>query len=295
MADQIKKLKDKYNKVRLQREDYAKKHSIHNLKSEYIGCKKCGSKLKLSLVPKENCPLCYNDLRNKSVLQKLKDYSILMMQIQDEINFEKEPELKKGIKTSFSIYKYEKDKYDEVLLKVLIHLENVYGEEFRSAECAKNDDYILVVTTDYNHAKTYFSAWYDCYIFDKEGNFVLSRKRFIEGSAYNDFYVDRADFADNKFRIFMRSHMKPYSKCDDEYLAIWTINTDCKSFIHIQKNPFIFKERSAERYYSVYYDHFSNINGEYYQFEEEGMEYTAYELSIDKNKRDKIIAKYKED
>ena len=85
MENNIKKLNQKYNKIRLQKEEYIKKHSIHNLKSEYIGCKQCGSKLKLKLIHGDICPLCYNDLRSKTTVQKLKEYSIAMNNIQEEI------------------------------------------------------------------------------------------------------------------------------------------------------------------------------------------------------------------
>lgn len=49
-------------------------HSIHNLKANLITCVKCGSKLNKSYIKGEKCPLCYADLRSKSVLERIKGF-----------------------------------------------------------------------------------------------------------------------------------------------------------------------------------------------------------------------------
>lgn len=64
---QIQENKNKYNK-------YYTEHSIHSFKSEYVGCKNCGSKLKISLVKGEVCPLCRKDLRSSTTLETLARY-----------------------------------------------------------------------------------------------------------------------------------------------------------------------------------------------------------------------------
>ena len=56
------------------RDEYIKKHSIHNRSSKFIGCPECGSKLYLGYVKGERCPLCNQDLRADSTLEKIKWY-----------------------------------------------------------------------------------------------------------------------------------------------------------------------------------------------------------------------------
>jgi len=54
--------------------DYTKRHSIKVLSAEYIGCAKCGSRLNKKLLVGEFCPVCRNDLRSKTTLDKLEWY-----------------------------------------------------------------------------------------------------------------------------------------------------------------------------------------------------------------------------
>ena len=60
----IKAQMDNLNKIE-------KQASIQNRTSEYIGCEKCGSKLKRTLLKTEYCPLCHNDLRSKTNLDRM--------------------------------------------------------------------------------------------------------------------------------------------------------------------------------------------------------------------------------
>ena len=48
-----------------------KASSIQNRTSEYIGCEKCGSRLKRTLLRGEHCPLCGTDLRSKTNLDRM--------------------------------------------------------------------------------------------------------------------------------------------------------------------------------------------------------------------------------
>lgn len=58
------------------RDAYIKLHSIHNRKSHYIGCPKCGSKLYLDYIRGETCPLCNTELRATSTIEKIKWFDV---------------------------------------------------------------------------------------------------------------------------------------------------------------------------------------------------------------------------
>ena len=54
--------------------DYIKAHDIHTFKSQFIGCKECGSKLSISHMRGNSCPLCSTDLRSETTLNTIKSY-----------------------------------------------------------------------------------------------------------------------------------------------------------------------------------------------------------------------------
>lgn len=85
---------------RQKRVDYAKKHSVSTFKADYIGCPKCGSKLKKELLPGENCPLCRGDLRGKTTLDTLAKYAQNIEELTDKIVAEKRKIQEKMIKKS---------------------------------------------------------------------------------------------------------------------------------------------------------------------------------------------------
>ena len=66
-----KKAIDEWNS---KRDTYILAHSIHKRTSKYIGCAHCGSKLSLEYLHGEKCPLCNNDLRPQSIIDKIKWY-----------------------------------------------------------------------------------------------------------------------------------------------------------------------------------------------------------------------------
>lgn len=49
-----------------------KKVSVHNRASKFIGCEKCGSKLSREHLKGETCPLCKNDLRSATSIERLR-------------------------------------------------------------------------------------------------------------------------------------------------------------------------------------------------------------------------------
>ncbi len=54
--------------------EYKEKHSVHMLQAKHIGCPKCNSKLNKEYLRGETCPLCNEDLRSKTTLEKLEWY-----------------------------------------------------------------------------------------------------------------------------------------------------------------------------------------------------------------------------
>lgn len=69
-----KELEERCIKLEDMRNEYIKEHSIKNRKSEFIGCPNCGSKIKVSFLRTEYCPVCKTDLRPKSTIDKIKKY-----------------------------------------------------------------------------------------------------------------------------------------------------------------------------------------------------------------------------
>lgn len=270
----------KISKIRKQKDKYLKEHSVKNLKAEYISCRKCGSKLKISLLKSDYCPLCNTDLKSKSVLEHIKEYDNKIKSLLEEKE-DCENDLIRKEKGSFELRYNDKPKRESDK-KILAYLVNIYGENFRGAECAEGKDYIFVSTKDYNHSQKYFSAWFDAYVFDKEGTLVRSAPKYVTGTAYSDFFIDKIEWKDNNFRIIVRSSIHSYSKCDDEFLAVWMINlvfsSNAKS-IYVDKNPFIFEKRYSEREISVCNEKFSNDNGTYIIYNDK-KGYSALELSL---------------
>ena len=69
---------------------YENAHSVKNHKSSQIGCKKCGSKITISYLKREICPVCGSDLRAEYILEKLSTYAKEQKEIQAKIREEKQ-------------------------------------------------------------------------------------------------------------------------------------------------------------------------------------------------------------
>lgn len=87
LTDRIKKQKDALTKI------VAESH-VSNRTSEFIGCEKCGSKLKRTLLPGDCCPLCRTDLRSKTNLDRIANAKAKL----DELNQKMEEQVKKDCK-----------------------------------------------------------------------------------------------------------------------------------------------------------------------------------------------------
>lgn len=90
-----KKQMELENKISELTKEFNKRNSIPyatTVKSEYIGCKSCGSKLASKYIQNTNkCPLCHNDLRSPTTLSSL---GKLMAKISDNKKNLKEEEKK---------------------------------------------------------------------------------------------------------------------------------------------------------------------------------------------------------
>ena len=71
---QMENLKARMKKNAEDKNAYAEKHSVKNRKSEFAGCKKCGSKIATKYMRTDRCPVCGNDLRAEYVLERLEKY-----------------------------------------------------------------------------------------------------------------------------------------------------------------------------------------------------------------------------
>lgn len=66
--------RDKVKEVRIKKNEYIEANDIHNRTSETITCPKCKSRLNLSYVRGNNCPLCRTDLRSNTVLKRIEAF-----------------------------------------------------------------------------------------------------------------------------------------------------------------------------------------------------------------------------
>ena len=92
-ATRTKKIDELYQRIKETRDKrvaYANEHSVKNLKAEYVGCPKCGSKISRKHIGDRNrCPVCGQDLRSKTTLEKLQSYDDKIKALNEMIDVEK--------------------------------------------------------------------------------------------------------------------------------------------------------------------------------------------------------------
>lgn len=93
-------LKARLDAEKTKRVEYARKHSVSTFKAEYVGCPKCGSKLKRGLLQGETCPLCRSDLRGMTTLETLKRYEANILDLEKKIKEEEKKLQEKMISKS---------------------------------------------------------------------------------------------------------------------------------------------------------------------------------------------------
>lgn len=82
---QMESMIAKVLKCKADRETYLNSHSVRMHKSEFIGCKNCGSKLARNYLKSETCPVCRKDLRAEYIIERLKKYDDDIEQINNKI------------------------------------------------------------------------------------------------------------------------------------------------------------------------------------------------------------------
>jgi len=247
---------------------YIEKKSIKTLKESFITCKKCKSRLNREKIKGECCPLCGFDLRPTVSMEKIKENALRIKELKEELeNMEEVIALKE--KEGFRVSDIEIiPKNRPAYKKILEFMKEKYGKNYGSSRCATNDKYIVAVNENFTHSATYFSALFDVHIFDKNGELLAFKNNAIEGTSYSDFYIDRLYLEDGIFKMEVRSHLSPYSKCSDEYCSIWYINISDVNYLSFRvfTSRFIFVERRSERDYHIYNEKSSNKLGNYYIF-----------------------------
>ena len=71
---QMETLSAKVDKMIAERRKYYEEHAVKTRKSEFVGCKKCGSKISVKHLRGDRCPVCGNDLRAEYIIERIKKY-----------------------------------------------------------------------------------------------------------------------------------------------------------------------------------------------------------------------------
>ena len=82
-TEEIKSLRIKVNEMKDRIKKFAEENSVKTFASKTIGCKKCGSSLAKDYLKSDVCPLCGNDLRSTTTIERenvLKQKAELMEQ-----------------------------------------------------------------------------------------------------------------------------------------------------------------------------------------------------------------------
>ena len=92
----IKVLRDKIIETKNNKREYIAEHSVKSFKAAYIGCAKCGSKLSREHLNNDKCPLCHNDLRSESTLQRINSFDKRIEEYNKKIHQEQQKQKKKA-------------------------------------------------------------------------------------------------------------------------------------------------------------------------------------------------------
>lgn len=104
-TSKIVEYENKIQELMKSAKEYKQAHSVHNFQAKHIGCTRCESKLNKEYIVGERCPLCSNDLRSKTTLDKIKWYEDKIKEFYSRIDNEKTKQ-KKACKIMWLV-KYE--------------------------------------------------------------------------------------------------------------------------------------------------------------------------------------------
>lgn len=99
-------LQDRIADNKAKKHEYIKTHSVRVFKAEYVGCSCCGSKLKRELLRSERCPVCYEDLRAKSTLDRIQGFDKKEKELRAQIEAEKQKDKKNATVKWLVKYEY---------------------------------------------------------------------------------------------------------------------------------------------------------------------------------------------
>lgn len=81
----INELKSKLAEILHTQSVYIDTHHVKNFKASFIGCSKCGSKLNRQHLTCDKCPVCHNDLRAESTLERIANFKKRAQECQEKI------------------------------------------------------------------------------------------------------------------------------------------------------------------------------------------------------------------
>lgn len=92
----VEDLEKKIAETRDKKRAFSDAHSVKSQKAAFIGCPKCGSKLSRERLRGNSCPLCSQDLRAPSTLERLKSYDNRISEYEKQIAQERLKNKKKA-------------------------------------------------------------------------------------------------------------------------------------------------------------------------------------------------------
>ena len=101
----IIELQDNITEILKKRDEYISTHHVKNFKASFIGCSQCGSKLSKQHLISDKCPVCHNDLRAESTLERIASFDNRIKAYQEKIKQEKQKQKDKA--TIYWLVKFE--------------------------------------------------------------------------------------------------------------------------------------------------------------------------------------------
>lgn len=89
-STKIEELKAKIKELSEKQREYIEANSVKKRKSAYIGCAVCGSGLSRKHLKSEKCPLCGNDLRAASTLERIASFDKRIKECNEKIELERQ-------------------------------------------------------------------------------------------------------------------------------------------------------------------------------------------------------------
>ena len=89
VSKKIQELLAKIGEVQDAKHEYIAAHSVTKFAADFIGCKQCGSKLSRAHLKNDICPVCRNDLRSATTLERIVRYDEKTKELQNKLRQER--------------------------------------------------------------------------------------------------------------------------------------------------------------------------------------------------------------